>query len=358
MNCSSIQKAFDRRWFPTCIALLAMVFYASTVWGQEVEVTARIERDTILIGDQLNYIQEVTQDRNIRVWFPEYADTLTDRIEILERSKRDTVYLDNDLLAIRQSYLITSFDSGTYEIPEQPFRVESAAFNKVVFSNPLALEVRSMEIDTTRAIYDIKMPYTAPIRFSDIWPYVLIALLAGIVVLLVWKWLRDRRRKKRGFIPPRSAEPAHIYALRELDRLKEDKLWQNNQVKAYYTRLTEILRIYIEQRYIIRALEETTEEILHDLRKVGFNDNRLYNKLEDLLKMADLVKFARWKPVPEENETALLAAYIFVNETKLVTKLPETDGEKAMGEHGAGMPEESTGVMPGPAGETKNVHDG
>ena len=321
----------SRSWLRYALICLAMTLPLSPGQAQDATARAMLEKDTMLIGDQFQYVLELMQDRNLRVWFPEYPDTLVQNIEILERSSRDTVHLENDHLAIRQSFLITCFDSGYYQIPGQPFRIEATGQERKIYSNPLGLQVLSMEIDTSQAIFDIKSPYNAPLRFSEIWPYVLIVILALSIVFLTWKWIRDRQRKRKGFVPPIQKEPAHIMALRELDRLKEEKLWQNNQFKAYYTRLTGVVRVYLENRYFIRAMEETTEEILHDLKKSGFNDNRLYEKLNDLLSMADLVKFAKWKPGPEENETALLDAYIFVNETKLVTRISDDkgDGESA-----------------------------
>ena len=340
------------RQFRWVLIVVLIVLTHFPVHAQRVDARAVLERDTILIGDQIQFVLELTQDRDLHVWFPEYADTLIGNIEILERTSRDTAYLEDDLLAIRQSFLLTSFDSGFYRIPGQIFRVESNRVEGKVRTNPLTLRVLTMEIDTTKAIYDIKLPYDAPLGFSDFWPYLVFALLGGGILFLVWKWIRDRQRKRSGLVKPKALEPAHVVALRELDRLKEEKLWQNNQYKPYYTRLSQILREYLENRYFIRAMEETTWEILRDLKKSGFNDNRLFDKLNDILTMSDLVKFARWRPLPEENETALLDAYIFINETKQVAPHPDADEDAPGSENSVSVPDDIKDI------ETKSDRNG
>ena len=115
----------SRSWLRYALICLAMTLPLSPGQAQDATARAMLEKDTMLIGDQFQYVLELMQDRNLRVWFPEYPDTLVQNIEILERSSRDTVHLENDRLAIRQSFLITCFDSGYYQIPGQPFRIEA-----------------------------------------------------------------------------------------------------------------------------------------------------------------------------------------------------------------------------------------
>jgi hypothetical protein len=126
--------------------------------------------------------------------------------------------------------------------------------------------------------------------------------------------------------PRKATEPAHVYALRELDRLKADRLWQNDRVKVYYTRLSEILRTYLWMRYGIKTLERTTDEIMSSLNDTELAQQEAYEMLSENLRFADLVKFARMQPAPTENEGALQQAYDFVHATKYVgEKEPEAD---------------------------------
>ena len=111
---------------------------------------------------------------------------------------------------------------------------------------------------------------------------------------------------------------AHIIALRDLTRLKDDKLWQHDKVKSYYTILTDILRLYLWNRYSIRTLERTSEEILDSLKASNFKDNELFDSLKDIFYTSDLVKFAKFKPIADEHETCLSGAYGFVDKTKLI----------------------------------------
>ncbi|MBA7625810.1 hypothetical protein ES703_33242 [subsurface metagenome] len=116
-------------------------------------------------------------------------------------------------------------------------------------------------------------------------------------------------------MPSKPEEPAHITAFRELDKIKARKLWQQKQVKEYYTRITYIIRWYIFKRFGIHALEETSDEILYYIKSLGLNDLNLQN-LEYLLNLADLVKFAKGEPDPEENIIHLDNAYDFIKKTK------------------------------------------
>lgn len=139
-----------------------------------------------------------------------------------------------------------------------------------------------------------------------------------IIVLVVIYIIRKIKRKEPIFRRNRPVEPAHIIALRELEKLKNDKLWQHEKIKDYYTRLTDILRIYLWNRYAIKTLERTSEEILKSLKQSDFNDDKSFSILQDLFQTSDLVKFAKFKPIPDENEKCLIGAYEFIDRTKLI----------------------------------------
>ena len=126
-------------------------------------------------------------------------------------------------------------------------------------------------------------------------------------------------------IPERPQEPAHVIALRELDRLREEKLWQRSEFKTYYTRLTEIIRQYIERRYGIPAMEMTSYEILDAWKLEEQPEEDLAAQLNRLLNLADLVKFAKEKPLASDNEENLERAYEFVKRTVHVVKTEEVE---------------------------------
>jgi hypothetical protein len=233
--------------------------------------------------------------------------------------------LDGEILKIRQRLKLTSFDSGYYAIPPLEFRFQSKTWKDSIQSNPMYLLVHSVAVDST--IYDIKAPIAVPVGFAEIYPFVLGGLLlVALIGFGIWYF----RRRKTGtpvFGSPKPAEPAHVIALRELDKLKEAKLWQQNEYKSYYTRLTEIIRQYIERRYGIPAMEMTSHDTLEAWTRINANLQELTNGLHRLLNLADLVKFAREKPLATENETHLEMAYHFVRNTKLETAGSEVKAE-------------------------------
>jgi hypothetical protein len=151
-------------------------------------------------------------------------------------------------------------------------------------------------------------------------PYILGVLGLALLAWLIYYIVKKRRSQEPLIAPRKPREPAHVYAQRELDRLKEEKLWQHDKVKAYYSRLSEILRTYLWMRYSIKTLERTTDEILDSLQQSDFSDDHLYSRLEDTLRLSDLVKFAKMVPSPSENEQSLDFAYEFVDKTKYVPK--------------------------------------
>ncbi len=303
------------------------------MYSQYVEIRAELDTDQVTIGDQFNLNLFISQPPGIEVKFPEITDSLAGKIEVLRQTDIDTVRMD-ERLELNRKILLTCFDSGFYEIPPFPFALSSADWNDSLFSNPLFLAVNTVPLDSM--IRDIKQPIQVPVSFAEIYPYILIGIgVAGLAYFIVYL-IRKRKRKEPVFSISKPQEPAHVIALRELDELREAKLWQRNEYKQYYTRLTEIIRNYIERRFEIPAMEQTSYDILLSWKDKGYNDQNLYEILKQLLNLADLVKFAKEKPLPSDNEVNLDNAYVFVRSTKPVIM----DQEKS--ESQVQIPEEST----------------
>ncbi|MBO7300542.1 MAG: hypothetical protein J6U53_03940, partial [Tidjanibacter sp.] len=184
----------------------------------------------------------------------------------------------------------------------------------------LVLEVQDIPVDTTqKTIYDIKQPLPMPLKVEEFAGYVGVGLLiaslvAGIVLLVI------RALRKRGIMESvKPKEPAHIVAIRSLETLSNQKLWQNGRIKEYYSRLTEILREYLEGRFGVMAMEMTTEEIVVAMKGVAITKKQM-TSLSDLLTESDLVKFAKHTPAVEYHEEAYHTVYYFVEESKEVAE--------------------------------------
>lgn len=287
--------------------------------AQRINATASIDSSNILIGDQVKMILSIDHPKSIKVDFASVPDTISGKIEVMSRSGIDTLELDNKELQKQiQTYLITCFDSGSYQIPPFWFKIEIDGKVDSLPTNPLNFQVQTFQVDTTRGPADIKPPYGAPLTLKEVTPYILGVMLIGAILFLV---LYSIKRKKKNLplfqLPPKPKEPPHVIALRELNRIRDEKLWQRDKIKEYHSQLTETLRIYIEDRFQIPAMEQTSDETLFAFKyRRDLVSEKAYNNLSNLLKLADLVKFAKYKPLPDDNNLSLVNAYFFVNETK------------------------------------------
>jgi len=288
--------------------------------GQEIKLSAALEQDSIWLGDQIKLLIVVEQNAGSTVEFPQLPDSIQ-KIEILEKSKIDTSKLDGARLQLKQTYLVTCFDSGAHYIPRFEFAVKNAGRTDTLKSNDLTLFVKLPPVDLSKGPADIKKPFVAPITLKEIAPWLLGIILVGAIVFLIIYAISRRRKNKPLFQrQPKPKLPPHVIALQELDKLKGEELWQHEKVKDYYTRLTDIVRVYIEDRFTIPAMEQTTFEIL-----AGFKENesqidkKAFDELKEMLDMSDLVKFAKFTPLPDENHRVLSNAYLFVKETTVET---------------------------------------
>jgi len=314
------------------LSISGMLFMLSggCLYGQEVEVEARIDSNNVLIGDQTNLSLLINQPDSINILFPEFTDTITGSIEIINRTPLDTLRIENKRLEITMKYNISCFDSGYHYIPPFIFQYNKDSITANWATQPLFLHVSRVDIvpsDSSEVIFDIKLPVKMPITFSEIFPWIIGVVLTGLIVFIIIYYIKKKKKQEPLFKIKKPEEPPHVIALRELDKLKENKLWQKGKIKLYHSELTCIIRKYIERRYQTPAMEQTSNEIIEALVKSGFNDNTQFEQLKMLLFSADLVKFAKAKPLPDENETALLNAYVFVNETKQ-TWQKELDDQK------------------------------
>ena len=195
----------------------------------------------------------------------------------------------------------------------------------------IRLIVMAPPVDTVNnTIYDIRPPMPIPLRFGEVSGYMLIGLVVALIIALVIYLLLFKRGKGLLAALRGPADPPHVTAIKELEKLHTQKLWQCGKSKQYYTGLTEILREYLVGRYHFQAMEMTSAEILACIRELAVEE-RSAARLKRLLEVADFVKFAKLEPDPEQNEDAYQDAYYFVEETK------EQPAEQQSGQNGNGQ---------------------
>ncbi len=305
-------------------AVVSAIFVAVPSFAVNPVVRAKMDSTSIWMGEQTRIHLELVQDKDNMVFMPVLNDTLVTGVEILNVSKPDTVSLENNRIQINRDILITSFDSGFYYIP--PFRY---ILNKDTFTTQtLSLKVVPVEVDTTQAALDIKGVQEPPFVLLDYISDTFLTII-GIIILLAlivagYFYYKKKKKPKEDLLSPEDLLPPHERALKALEVLKEDKLWQNGQEKEYYTRLTEILREYIDDRFHINAMEMTSSQILSILRS-NKETKTVDSQLKQILEMADFVKFAKMRPLPDDNEAVMRKAVTFVEETKVVEEVPVSD---------------------------------
>lgn len=312
------------------VALIALI--SATAFAQEIKVTSSPDTTTILIGDQTGFSVTAGLPAGLSAELNVLSDTLTGKIIILGRSPRDTVTSSDGTVTITDRYLITAFDSGTYTIP--PFYVEVVSGDSLLrfYSDYSFLTVLRPDVappDTTDVIFDIVPPRGAPVTFSELLPWLVIALIVAIVLYLLARFL-PRSPLRRFVRPPAPADPAHVIALRELTGLREEELWQKGEIKEYYSRLSDILRRYIDNRYGISSPELTTDETVRMLQKATVTTAGQMALVKELLSLSDMVKFAKYLPDSSLHDKYLDDAVRFVGETKV----PEVPAEEAQGKGG------------------------
>ncbi|MFW5820717.1 MAG: hypothetical protein ACOCWA_05465 [Bacteroidota bacterium] len=282
--------------------------------AQEITIRSSLERDSALIGEQLRYSVQLISDSPLHSYIALDDNLFPSRLEVISEFSDSSV--NERLHEYFISYLITSFDSGSYEINSIPVLVNDFSELDTLFTQSHELNFYMPEVDTAAAIKDIKEPISTPFRLSELLPYMPFfgggLVLVAVLLLIYFMFFR----KKKEADVAKSTLPPHLKALESLDRIKREKIWQKGEVKDYYSQLSDTIRIYIEERFEIPAMESVTWEILKDFRKYSWDDESLMQQLESLLQLSDLVKFAKEDPSPTENETHLNNAYIFIEKTK------------------------------------------
>ncbi len=314
--------------FTTLAMTLLFILITPATFAQNANVKAVLDSQKILIGDQMNLDLTVEMETGSTVDWPVLKDTITGQLEIVQASVPDTMLKETGETVIHQRMVITSFDTGYMVLPPIRFLFNDDTL-QVLSTEPQLIFVGDIPVQMEAEIMDIKEPYDVPYNWRKWIKWGLLAwLILGLIAIAVYIWEKHRKKPVESAMRPKPKRPAHEIALEKLEGLRLKKLWQNDRTKEFYIELSDIIREYIEFRFDILALEMTTDETVHALRRDGMEEEKV-SPLRKMLVMADLAKFAKYRPVANENERCFDIARSFISNT-LVMPLdePETKEEQ------------------------------
>ncbi len=299
--------------------LLAATLLAPTMQSQagNTIVSAKLDSARVMMGKTVKLRISIVKDAS-RTGIILGADSTTlGTIDIVKRDKPQTKTLDNNREEITQTLTLQPFEPGEYDLPPIKFLVEG----DTIASNVEHLAVDSVKVDVNGEIKDYKPIVGVPSKLIDYIPNVIArywwAWLAGLALLafLTFAYVKWYKKGINPFKPEKKRLPPYEEAIQALDDLKSRQLWQNGQHKEYYSRLTDILRVYIERRFGINAVEMTSSEIMEQIKH---NEEALQVKdqLSEVLEIADFVKFAKMQTLADDNEIAFQRTLNFVEHTK------------------------------------------
>lgn len=294
-----------------------VLLHRTGLWAQgDVMAIARMDTKQIVVGDQARlFLVAENNPKTSRLEWPVIPDSVNG-LEIVEKGKIDTE-LKGDVYTYRQRLMVTGFDSGIFTIPSFQFTI--IPNNKAPFTiqtDSFQLMVQTVQVDTTKAFKPIKNIVYVKGSWLDYWPYYagglfFIALIAFVILYFI------RNKKVPVLKPTGPKETVNEKAIRLLSELDAKQLWQKEQVKEYYIELSDIVRNYIEERFRTPALELTTDELLSKA-KVHRDLQPYTEQLKMILQTADLAKFAKAQPLPQEHFDAMENARKFIEMSRPV----------------------------------------
>ncbi len=298
------------------LLLIILTAMLDLVPGGQAFLRPLTPRDSVLVADQLEYgfrLDSVKAGTSLAL--QDFSSVSNDTLTLVRNWQIDTVRKSRGLLGIEGSIVIAPFEEGHYQLPQIAVRrmSETGAVDTLLF-DALEMDVKTMPVDTaTFVIHDIKGQMRYPLTFREILPWIAAALLAVALGVLIVRTVRRRRRSAAD--PAHGADPAHIVALRRLEKFRSSAYWTPEKQKAFYSGITDTLKDYIGERFGIDAPEMTTAELFSALKKDRDITPELYGDTLALFELADFVKFAKHIATDEENASALPKAVRFVTST-------------------------------------------
>jgi len=294
-------------------------------FSQEVKSKVSVDSTNYLVGDYINFLVELSAPKNVEFFFPSIKDSLKklEFIEQLPLQKKE----ENGKNSFTYHFVLAGFDSGNVTIPsfQIPYKTNKDTAFSILSTDSINLVIHTLAVDTTKEAKDIKEPIVIPFNWLELLLWII--AIAVVVTLLYFIYKKFIKRKDQGEEVIEIQRPPYEIALNSLDDLEAKKLWQSGKVKEYHTEITEIIRTYFEKRFSLPALELTSDETL-ELLKTKNDSSEIIPLTKDFLQNADMVKFAKFVPLNEVNETMIKQARQIVTVTIPATKLEQHTGEQ------------------------------
>ena len=294
--------------------LAPLIIFSVGLSAQKASVKA--DKYRMRIGEKVNLQLEAELNKGQEIIWPTVLDSIGPYFDVLDKSKIDTIEPTAGKFRFTQQIAITSFDSGMHTMPVFDFLFITPGKDSLsIVSDPLSIQVLNVPVDTTAAIKDIRNVVDVPQDYSEYIPWAIAALIAiALFGAAVYFW-SQRKKPAPVTVVKTPAEPAWKKAMRELERIGHEKVWQQEKTKVYHSEISDTLRTYIEEQWLVPALESTTYDIIRVLSMDStFKPEDIF-KLKTILELADLVKFAKENPDAFLNERSLKIAKEFVEQT-------------------------------------------
>lgn len=307
------------------IFLIVFILFVSTVSAQSISVTASTDTTDYQVGDYITLTLEVRYDSKFKVEFPPVKDSVK-VLEFIQELPSEKKEVDGRVTEYRK-YVFSKYDSAEVTIPSIFFSYTEGenGETKFIATTPIVITVKTLQVNPQEEIRDVKEPLKLPLDWLLIIVLVLLASGLGVAAYYLYKYWKKKKQGK-DVAEPEIIIPPHEKALLKLSELEEKHLWQNGQVKEYHSEVTGITRQYFEDRFNFRALEMPSSEILGVLSYLP-EGQKIVSTAEQFFSNADLVKFAKFEPIPKVNEKMMKQAYDIVNQTIPLPPVPESKPE-------------------------------
>jgi hypothetical protein len=293
--------------------LFLVLILSLNLFAQNISAEAYTDSANYLVGDYINLTIKVKYDEGITVSNPLIKDNFKD-IEVI-KVEEPVLLEENGKQIVEFKYIVSVYDSTDISISGIPvgYKTGNDTLLQTVNTNPVYFTVHTVPVKPEEEIKDVKEPIKIPLDWKTILLYMLIIIaIAGLAYFLYKRYKKKHEGEEIKQTEPRI--PSYITALNSLHQLEEEKLWQKGKVKEYHSKITEIIRRYFEDRFYLPALELTTSEAMVRLKE-RYDTAEILQATDEFLNNADLVKFAKYNPVPDLNAEMMKQAYKIVEMT-------------------------------------------